>query len=176
METAPKARRTRLGIWLAAVYIALVAAALDLATIGKPDEFGFRWIPFVELSMPWFAFLEHFFTPDYLLPAIPGFVLNAGILFFAGRLIGKRPSAVGAWLTAIYLVLVISVNVLSSTNPYDVMLDRTVGMLAMPWYRLSDLMPIIGVILNAGILTSSACWYKCSRVLSLREAHDGSIE
>jgi len=152
METAPKGRRTRLGIWLAAVYIALVAAALALATIGKPDEFGFRWIPFVELSMPWFAFLEHFFTPDFLLPAIPGFVLNAGILFVVGRMIGKRPSAFGAWLAAVYLVLVIAGHVLSNTNPYNVRLALTVEMLAMPWYRLSDLMPITGVILNAGIL------------------------
>jgi len=152
METAPKGRRTRLGVWFAAIYIILVAAALALATIGKGDEFGYRWIPFVELSMPWFAVLEHFFTPDFLLPAIPGFVLNAGILFLAGRLIGKRPSAVGTWLSAIYLILVIAGHILSDTNPYNVRLALTVEMLAMPWYRLSDLMPIIGVFLNAGIL------------------------
>jgi len=152
MEAALKARRNRLGIWLAAVYIALVVAALALATIGKPDEFGYRWIPLIELSMPWYAFLGHFFTPNFLLPAIPGFVLNAGLLFVTGRLIGKQPSAFGAWLAAVYLILVIAGHVLSDANPYNVRLALTLEMLAMPWYRLSDLMPIMGVILNAGIL------------------------
>ncbi len=129
-----------------------MAAAFALATIGKGDEFGYRAIPLLELSMPWYAFIEHFFTPNSLLPALPGIALNAGILFVAGKSIDKRPSAVGAWLAAIYLALVIAVHVLSNANPYNIGLASTVVMLAMPWYRLSDLLLIIGVILNAGIV------------------------
>ena len=88
METAPTRRRTRLGIWLVAVYLAIVAAAYALAVLGEPDEFGYRWLFFFMLAMPWYTFIEHFFAPNSLSAALPGFLLNAGILFFAGAKIG----------------------------------------------------------------------------------------
>ncbi|HZD51055.1 MAG TPA: hypothetical protein VE178_20110 [Silvibacterium sp.] len=141
-----------LGIWFAAIYVVIVAASYALATLGKGDEFGYRVIPFLMLAMPWFTFVSHFSTTGWLLPAIPCCVLNAGILFVAGRLIGRRLSVVGAWLASIYLALVIAIYVLSAARPYNVGLDWTFVMLAMPWYRVSDLLLITGFILNAGIL------------------------
>jgi hypothetical protein len=89
METAPTVRRTRLGLWLVAAYFIVVVAAYALAALGEPDEFGYRWLLFFMLAMPWYSFTEHFFAPNSIFGAIPGFILNAGILLFAVTRIDK---------------------------------------------------------------------------------------
>ena len=91
METAPTRRRIRLGLGLVAAYLVIVIAAYALATLGKPDEFGYRWIPFFMLAMPWYIITEHVFDPNSLSAALPGFILNAGILFLAGRKDWRTP-------------------------------------------------------------------------------------
>ena len=88
-QRAPGCGRSLTGICLAAVYTLIVIGAYALATGGKPDEFGYRWIPFLMLAMPSYAFTERFFTPNSLLPAILGFILNASILYLLGMLIDE---------------------------------------------------------------------------------------
>jgi hypothetical protein len=90
METASKGRRTHLGICFAVIYIVTVLAAYLWATIGKPDEFGYVWLPFFILAAPWYRLADQFFVTEPLVPlAIPCFILNAGILFLVGALIGS---------------------------------------------------------------------------------------
>jgi hypothetical protein len=78
MNDTGKPRPRRLGIYLAAIYILIVVAVYIGTVSSRPDD-GMEWIPFVFLSMPWYAM-----SPNLL---FPGFVANAGLLFLAGTLI-----------------------------------------------------------------------------------------
>jgi len=85
-----KGHWSRLGVWLAIIYIATVVAVYFLTALTtKPDDVGLDWIPFLMLSMPWWYVFTRLITPNSLLPAIPGFILNAGILYLLGMLIGN---------------------------------------------------------------------------------------
>ena len=68
-----------------------MVATYAMATLGQPDEFGYRWVPFLMLAMPWHAFIEHFFDWNSLLGAFPASVLNGGILFMVRTAIRKPP-------------------------------------------------------------------------------------
>ncbi len=90
MQDVPKRRRARLGVWFAATYLVIVVAAYLWAVIGKPDAFGYVWLPFFILAAPWYRLADQFFDTEALVSlAIPCFILNAGILFLIGALIGK---------------------------------------------------------------------------------------
>lgn len=79
-ETAPKRKLSVVGSCLAIAYLVLVMAVYVLiASVTKPDNVGLDWIPFVMLSMPWYAL-----APQLL---IVGFILNATILYLLGALI-----------------------------------------------------------------------------------------
>ena len=80
MTMARKSRFSWLGISLAAVYVLIVVAVYVLTAASPPDD-GLEWLPFVYLSMPWYA------VGSWLL--FPGFILNAGLLFLLGTLIQK---------------------------------------------------------------------------------------
>lgn len=74
-------------MWLVAIYIVIVVAAYAFASIGKPDEFGYIWVPFFMLAMPWYVFTEQVFVPNSIQGALPGFILNAGLLYLLAMLI-----------------------------------------------------------------------------------------
>jgi hypothetical protein len=156
METELKGRPVRLGIWFAAIYIVIVAGVYVMTSTSKPDEFGYIWIPFLMLAMPWYSFIARFFTPNWLMPAIPGFVLNAGILFLAGTLLGKRRwSPVGIWLAGIYSVILIAALFIPvvAVKPDSVDLRwLTFLTLAKPWNSFNPYLLLPGLILNAALL------------------------
>jgi hypothetical protein len=67
LETARRSRWSRLG-WLDHIYIAIVAGAYVFASTGKPDEFGYRWLPYFMLAIPWYIFTEPLFLPNSWVP------------------------------------------------------------------------------------------------------------
>jgi hypothetical protein len=79
--TEPKDRPNRIGIYLVALYLILVAIAFAFgATHNQPDNVGYNWLPVMVLSMPWSVIRAHIF--------LPGWVLNAVILYLLGTLPG----------------------------------------------------------------------------------------
>jgi hypothetical protein len=82
VRQALKNRQDRLGVYAAAIYlfIALLVYVLTAYT-GETDETGLSWIPFFMLAMPWPR------IDGRLL--LPGLIVNAGILYLVGTLVGK---------------------------------------------------------------------------------------
>lgn len=67
----------------------------------------------------------------------------------------RRWSVTGAWFSAIYIVIVLTVYTLTAltTVPDNVGLDWIpFVMLAMPWYGMNAQLLIVGFVLNAAIL------------------------
>jgi hypothetical protein len=82
-QTGPATRPCRLGKYLAAVYLCLVAALYAFtAHYTKPDNVGYDWIPFILLAMgPWYRM-----APGFSWVALS---LNAALLYAAGTLLQK---------------------------------------------------------------------------------------
>lgn len=75
-------RPNRLGIYASATYLFILALIYVLtAYTGKTDDTGLEWIPFFMLGMPWVK------VDARLL--LPGMIINAGILYLLGTLVGK---------------------------------------------------------------------------------------
>ena len=67
------------GFCVAATYVLIVVVVFALtASTTKPSNVGLDWIPFMLLSMPWYAL-------DIRL-LVPGLVLNAGLMYLLGTL------------------------------------------------------------------------------------------
>lgn len=90
MKVPLKDRPNLLGIYIAGTYAVLVVAVYTITAFasipslgGKPTEFGYEWIPFLYLAMPWALMHER-------LPfLIFGFIVNAGALYMLGTLFEK---------------------------------------------------------------------------------------
>jgi hypothetical protein len=68
------------GFYLAATYVLIVVVVFALtASTTKPSNVGLDWIPFVLLSMPWYAL-------DVRLLA-PGLIVNTGLMYLLGTLL-----------------------------------------------------------------------------------------
>jgi hypothetical protein len=68
------------GFCVAATYVLIVVVVFALtASTTKPSNVGLDWIPFMLLSMPWYAL-------DIRL-LVPGLVLNAGLMYLLGTLL-----------------------------------------------------------------------------------------
>ena len=82
VRQALKIRPNRLGIYVAATYLFIVALVYVLtAYTGKKDDTGLAWIPFFMLAMPWPRIDARLL--------LPGLIINAGILFLIGTLVEK---------------------------------------------------------------------------------------
>ena len=82
VRQALKSRPNRLGIYVAATYLFIVALVYVLtAYTGKKDDTGLAWIPFFMLAMPWPKIDARLL--------LPGLIINAGILFLIGTLVEK---------------------------------------------------------------------------------------
>jgi len=74
-------RLSHAGLFTAGLYAVIVVGVFTFTWINtKPENVGYDWIPFILLSYPWF----NIFAGNPL----PGFVLNAVILYMAGALLG----------------------------------------------------------------------------------------
>lgn len=82
---SPKPNRTRLGIWLAGIYLFLAVALFILTAMAmNPSDDGLEWTPFWFMALPWSRI-----SPQLL---FPGFLFNAVLLFSAGtglQLLGR---------------------------------------------------------------------------------------
>ena len=68
------------GFYLAATYVLIVVFVFALtASTTKPSNVGLDWIPFVLLSMPWYAL-------DVRL-LVPGLIVNTGLMYLLGTLL-----------------------------------------------------------------------------------------
>ena len=68
------------GFSLTATYLLIVVVAFALtASTTKPSNVGLDWIPFVLLSMPWYAL-------DVRL-LVPGLIVNTGLMYVLGTLL-----------------------------------------------------------------------------------------
>jgi len=68
------------GFYLAAIYVLTVVVVFALtASTTKPSNVGLDWIPFVLLSMPWYAL-------DVRL-LVPGLIVNTGLMYLLGALV-----------------------------------------------------------------------------------------
>jgi len=68
------------GFCVAATYVLIVAVVFVLtASTTKPGNVGLDWIPFVLLSMPWYAL-------DVRL-LVPGLIVNVGLMYLSGTLL-----------------------------------------------------------------------------------------
>ena len=68
------------GFYLAAIYVLTVVVVFALtASTTKPSNVGLDWIPFVLLSMPWYAL-------DVRL-LLPGLIVNTGLMYLLGTLL-----------------------------------------------------------------------------------------
>jgi bacteriorhodopsin len=82
MDEAPKRRPNWLGAKVAGTYAVLVAGLFALtAHVSTPSDMGYGWIPLILLAMPWTAARQ-----DLL---IAGLILNTGILFLVGTIVGS---------------------------------------------------------------------------------------
>ena len=67
------------GFSVAATYVLIVVVVFALtASTTKPSNVGLDWIPFVLLSMPWYAL-------DVRL-LVPGLIVNTGLMYLLGTL------------------------------------------------------------------------------------------
>ena len=67
------------GFCVATTYVLIVVVVFVLtASTTKPSNVGLDWIPFVLLSMPWYA------LDGRLL--VPGLIVNAGLMYLLGTL------------------------------------------------------------------------------------------
>jgi hypothetical protein len=75
--------RTRInpgGFCVAATYLLIVVVVFAFTAYNtKPDNVGYDWIPFVLLSMPWYAVGARFL--------LPGLIANAGLMYLLGTLL-----------------------------------------------------------------------------------------
>jgi hypothetical protein len=68
------------GFCVAATYVLIVVVVFAFtASTTKPSNVGYDWIPFILLSMPWYA------TNQGLL--LPGLIANAGLMYLLGTLL-----------------------------------------------------------------------------------------
>jgi hypothetical protein len=84
------------GFYLAATYVLIVVVVFALtASTTQPSNVGLDWIPFVLLSVPWYAL-------DVRL-LVPGLIVNTGLMYLLGALVhalwrrirlGPRPSPI----------------------------------------------------------------------------------
>jgi hypothetical protein len=82
VRQALKSRPNRLGIYAAATYLFIAALVYVLtAYTGKADSSGLEWLPFFMLAMPWPRIDARLL--------LPGMIINAGILYLLGTLLGK---------------------------------------------------------------------------------------
>jgi uncharacterized membrane protein len=82
MEAEQKGHPNRFGIYVAAIYLLIVLGVYAITEYNtKPDNVGYDWIPFELLALPWPAISVRLL--------IPGFILNAGILYLLGTLLEK---------------------------------------------------------------------------------------
>jgi hypothetical protein len=73
-----KGRPNRLGIYLAALYLLLVAIAFAFGALNNnPDNLGYN-VPVFVLCVPWSLIRAHIF--------LPGWLLNATIIYLLGTL------------------------------------------------------------------------------------------
>ena len=66
------------GFYLAVTYVLIVVVFALTASTTKPSNVGLDWIPFVLLSMPWYAL-------DVRL-LVPGLIVNTGLMYLLGTL------------------------------------------------------------------------------------------
>ena len=147
------------GPWLVAIYVVLVVG--EYALVSAHNELAYTGTTIFTLAWPWYGLIARFFAPHSLLPAVPSFILNGGILFGVGKAIGNRWSIVGGCLAGIFAIIVASVYVLLSSNPGDTSQgwfpDLPLFMFSIPWGTLdtglhgrASLIP--GFVLNAIML------------------------
>ena len=68
------------GFYLAATYVLIVVVVFALtASTTKPSNVGLDWIPFVLLSMPWYALDARLL--------VPGLIVNACLMYLLGTLL-----------------------------------------------------------------------------------------
>ena len=68
------------GFYVAATYVPIVVVVFALtASTTKPSNVGLDWIPFVLLSMPWYAL-------DVRL-LVPWLIVNVGLMYLVGTLL-----------------------------------------------------------------------------------------
>lgn len=68
------------GFCVATTYVLIVVVVFVLtASTSKPSNVGLDWIPFVLLSMPWYAL-------DVRL-LVPGLIVNTGLMYGLGTLL-----------------------------------------------------------------------------------------
>ena len=68
------------GFCVAATYVLIVVVVFALtASTTKPSNVALDWIPFVLLSMPWYAL-------DVRL-LVPGLIVNVGLMYLLGTLL-----------------------------------------------------------------------------------------
>lgn len=72
----------RLGICFAVTYLVIAVAVYTITAVTtKPSNVGLDWIPFFMLAMPWSKIDARLL--------LPGLIINAGILYLLGTLLGK---------------------------------------------------------------------------------------
>ena len=77
MRDVPEFRYSRLALYAAASYIVLVVGVFAwTSAVTRPEYLGYEWFPLMMLAMPW--------TNN--LGIVPGFIVNAGIIYLLGAL------------------------------------------------------------------------------------------
>lgn len=87
VESAPKRRLNRLGIYAAGSYLSIIVVVYAVG-ISTPDQ-GYGWVTFFLLGMPWSLIVAAVHLDPFLFP-LPCLMLNAGILYLLGTLFGKH--------------------------------------------------------------------------------------
>ena len=68
------------GFCVAATYVLIVVVIFTFtASTTKPSNVGYDWIPFILLSMPWYAINQRLL--------LPGLIANAGLMYSLGTLL-----------------------------------------------------------------------------------------
>jgi hypothetical protein len=68
------------GFCVLATYVLIVVVVFAFtASTTKPSNVGYDWIPFILLSMPWYAINQRLL--------LPGLIANAGLMYLLGTLL-----------------------------------------------------------------------------------------
>jgi hypothetical protein len=67
------------GFYLAVTYVLIVVVFALTASTTEPSNVGLDWIPFVLLSMPWYALKVRLL--------VPGVIVNTGLMYLLGTLL-----------------------------------------------------------------------------------------